>query len=792
MSDESFRAFFERATGRSPYDYQRSLGETASPPSVLEVPTGSGKTHGLLVSWLYARRVLRDAPRRLVYALPMRTLVEQTRDVAVAVRARLGLSDAELQIHVLMGGEAPSDWREHPERDQVLIGTIDVLLSRALNRGYGESRFAWPVSFGLLNSDCRWVLDEVQLMGPARATSAQLDGLRAKLGTALPIDTIWASATVDRDALVTVDRPALGEALGLSARDRSGPLARRLEAPKIVERADLTATGTTQLPRAIARALLARHQPAARSIAVLNRVALARAVFDALTRETRAMSNPPELVLLHSRFRPPDRRAHMAEALRAVEGDGGRIVVSTQVIEAGVDTSAQLLATETAPFSSIVQRIGRCNRNAEFDQGSVLWLDRGELDARGAAPYEPADITASREMLASLIGESASPATLAELHVPETRERPVTLRRRDLVDLFDTAPDLSGMDVDVSRFIREADERAVSVFFRALNDGSAASAAEQPAPDRDELVDVPLEDVRGRAADRRSAWAFDHVDGYWRPAFEVRPGVTLMLDAGQGGYDPLRGWTADPRDLPEPLREGRNRQEAIGSDPATFRRAWVTLHDHLAQAAGVAAQLLDAIPELDIPDGGSDAVTVAAALHDVGKAHPVFQATLMKNVAAEEQHRRESTQWAKSAVSGARHGRRHFRHELASALGLRASRQVLDGARADLVIYLVAAHHGRVRLSIRPAPQEQAPPDHRDASRFALGIAEGDELPSVDTPRGQLPAVTLDLACMEIGGGGESWTELACGLRDDPALGPFRLAFLEALVRIADWRASEP
>jgi CRISPR-associated endonuclease/helicase Cas3 len=43
---------------------------------------------------------------------------------------------------------------------------------------------------------------------------------------------------------------------------------------------------------------------------------------------------------------------------------------------------------------------------------------------------------------------------------------------------------------------------------------------------------------------------------------------------------------------------------------------------------------------------------------------------------------------------------------------------------------------------------------------------------------------------MELGGEDRSWTEVACSLRDDPALGPFRLAYLEALVRVADWRAS--
>jgi len=57
------------------------------------------------------------------------------------------------------------------------------------------------------------------------------------------------------------------------------------------------------------------------------------------------------------------------------------------------------------------------------------------------------------------------------------------------------------------------------------------------------------------------------------------------------------------------------------------------------------------------------------------------------------------------------------------------------------------------------------------------------------SPDGELPECVLELAEMELGGGGtRSWVTLACGLRD--AHGPFVLAYLEALVRIADWRAS--
>ena len=104
----------------------------------------------------------------------MRTLVEQTAQVARKAIDRLtahGIVDKDrFEVHVLMGGEVSDTWDAYPERECILIGTQDMLLSRALNRGYAMSRFRWPVHFGLLNNDCLWVFDEVQLMGDGLAT----------------------------------------------------------------------------------------------------------------------------------------------------------------------------------------------------------------------------------------------------------------------------------------------------------------------------------------------------------------------------------------------------------------------------------------------------------------------------------------------------------------------------------------------------------------------------------------------------------------------------------------------
>jgi CRISPR-associated endonuclease/helicase Cas3 len=771
-----YSQWFEEATGFEPYGYQGELAERTVPPSILQVPTGSGKTQGILGAWLYQRLTRDSGPRRLVYALPMRSLVEQTRDVALEMRRQLGRNPDELPIHVLMGGEdlRKDDWRLRPEADQILIGTIDMLLSRAINRGYGEGRFEWPISFGLLNSDCRWVFDEVQLMGPARTTSAQLDGLRAALGTTLPCETVWVSATVDPEALRTVDRQNLGAVLSLPGADRDGALQKRLTASKLLERTDLSEAKAT--PKAIAELAAQRHRRGTRTLVVLNTVEAAQATFAALrklTDEDRATKT----VLLHSRFRPGDREAHMRAAIAEPES-GGTIVVSTQVIEAGVDTSCRTLLTETAPFSSIVQRLGRCNRAGEHPKASVLWLDRGELsdDAAGrklAAPYLPQDLASSRNALLELEGESLSPQALERIDVAETPDEPAVLRRRDLIDLFDTGPDLSGTDIDIAPFIREDDQRSVLAFFREI-DPDAKAVADQPLPTRREIVQVPRSSLG-----RRSCWKADHVEGIWMrvEARGLPPGSTVMLDAAEGGYTPELGWRPESEQTVEavdiPLD---HRVEGWESERLDASRQ--ELLPHLEEVREEAA----AIAERLALDTWADALVAAAALHDIGKAHTAFQATLRR---AMEIDGDDDRLWAKSDELG-HHERRFLRHELAGALALRELNGAFELPARDLTIYLVAAHHGRVRLSIRPAPGETQP--EAGECRFALGIIEGESLPAVETPLGRVAETTLDLGCMELGAEG-SWTSAAVALRDAPDLGPFRLAFLEATLRMADWRA---
>jgi CRISPR-associated endonuclease/helicase Cas3 len=130
--------------------------------------------------------------------------------------------------------------------------------------------------------------------------------------------------------------------------------------------------------------------------------------------------------------------------------------------------------------------------------------------------------------------------------------------------------------------------------------------------------------------------------------------------------------------------------------------------------------------------------------------------------------------------------RPRFRHELASALAWLAD----SGAdsNADLVAFVIAAHHGKVRTSLRALPDEPVPADGRLVAR---GVWDGDTLPEVRLSGEETaPACVLSLALMQLGDTehGPSWVTRVQRLLD--RLGPFNLAWHEALLRIADGRAS--
>lgn len=821
---------------------------TDSWPSVLIAPTGSGKTAAVTLGWAAHRlRSPHQTPRRLVWCLPMRTLVEQT---AAAVREWFGTlteeqgSEGRLprprDVHVLMGGVETYDWLEAPERPAVLVGTQDMLLSRALMRGYASSRALWPMEFALLHDDAQWVFDEVQLMGAGRATSAQLEAFRqfeadrARVddrATGTPSRSLWISATLDPSWLTTVDHPAPPATAVVrvdpsAAPDgRLGCLARavkRLErspvAPKSLKKGDVA-----DYVARLADAILDAHRAGRMTLAIVNRVDRAQALREALEqRLSGRQTAAPTLALVHSRFRPADREREVRKALGTENPNWqDRIVVATQAVEAGVDISAATLFTELAPWSSLVQRFGRANRYAELSDGArVYWIDLLETAPNGAVPdknaeelakpYEAAELGASRHRLAELT--DVAPVNLP---APDDVEAPrQVIRRRDLDDLFDTDPDLTGFDVDVSPYVRDADDTDVHVFWRDLD----RTEEDPPRPRRDELCRVSIgaartwiskltnkgskllfqRDPQWRRGDRRTGV----VPPGWQPLQGLPwPGLVLLADTQAGGYCEAYGFTGNPRDVPEaaaapapPLEPAQTEVVSIGQlpreseghdeDTLSENGTIVRLADHLRHVVAEAESLC---ADLDVAPPTRATIVRAARWHDLGKAHEVFQDTMRRGL--DGCAVAPDVLLAKT-VKRTRHGRAYFRHELASALAFLAHERW--SRDADLAAYLIAAHHGKVRLNLRALPREAAPKDDRAGFRFARGVWEGDEIPALDLEGGEhWKGGGLRLSIMELGwddDSRESWTERTRELL--AALGPFRLAWLETLLRVADWRAS--
>lgn len=783
----SFRKLFQDATGLQPYPYQEALAGAPRLPEVLSAPTGAGKTAAVVLSWLYRRRfsspeVRGQTPRRLVLCFPMRTLVSQAAAACRGWLQRLefldegrGLDRGEgIGLHVWMGGASDDDAHLHPEKDAIFLGTQDMLLSRALNRGYGSSRFRWPWDFALFSNDCLWVFDEIQLMGAGLATGLQLDALRRTFGTFGPTQSLFMSATLDPRWLITVDHPTPGQVHLLGPSDLAFPeLKKRRTARKSLHRARAEFQKEDLKP--LAREVAEHHVPGTRTLVILNTVDRAVSLLAALEKE-KALKGTNR-VLLHSRFRPPERAAALAEATQP--GFDG-IVVSTQVIEAGVDISSRTLFSDLAPWPSIVQRAGRCNRFGELDQAAIFWIDHPggmPVDEKAALPYEPSHLESARTALSALAGASCEELENARVRL-DAPDFPHVIRKRDLIELFDTTPDLSGADIDVSRFIREGEERDVQVFWRDLR--GERPTRELPAARREELCPVPFLSLR-KALEARSAYRWNHIDGEWRAvaAAAVFPGGLYVLDAAEGGYSERTGWDPKSKSPVLVLAADGPPEEDVTSDPWSEIGSWVALSTHATDTGVAMTEILDALALSNL----SFATLVRSArAHDLGKSHPVFQETMRRSRPESE----AGTLWAKSGFRGARHERAGFRHELASAL---AWLQNGDGEDRELIAYLLAAHHGKVRLSLRSLPRDAQPPDPRQLN--SRGIFQGDALPETDLGEGGLfPATTLSLAPMQMGreGGRQSWAEIVLGLRD--RFGPFRLAFLEMLVRAADVRAS--
>jgi len=795
----------------------------------------------------------------------MRTLVEQTIDEAKRIISHIGL-EGRLNAQVLMGGVDQSDWHIYPERPAILVGTQDMLLSRSLNRGFACGRARWPVEYGLLNHDALWVMDEVQLMDVGLATSAQLQSFRDddQTKSIRPCFTWWMSATLQPEWLKSVDTDHryaewTSDVCSIGAQNRVGGL---FEIQKTVKTEAIDA----KKPNEFAKRILAAHEQATSgdhgkiTLVICNTVDRAVQTFNALKKDEGNQG----IELVHSRFRAADRESWRERFLtrNACRAGIDRIIVATQVVEAGVDISATCLITELAPWPSLVQRFGRCARYG--GSGQVIVVNRGH-DEKTSPPYSPQELESAWSSIQTLA--DAGVKSIEEFEQSLSNEArsclypyvPAHLLMRDEFDeLFDTTPDLTGADLDVSRFIRTGDERDLQVFWRSIPKN--ASPNDDLQPHRQELCSVPFLKARDwlcgsetstnrkpklRAGVR--AWIWDWIDGKWRePKREnLLPGRIVLVEASTGGYDPATGFDPESKKVVLPVTANRslvveqstNADLQDGGEDLSHNN-WKTIAFHSQEVVVEVSKIASEIAlSLDI----QKALRLAAIWHDIGKSHPAFQGAMRHKdrPGRDDVAKAPDDAWLNPKgtyrCADDRDSRPGFRHELASALamfsllekyepshpallgnwsevfaamGKTLETQTFNGlvpdrvqevlacsaAEFDLLVFLIASHHGKVRAALHASPKDQ---NYRDMDNRGLpirGVREGDKLPSmlINESTIPIPELTLTLEPANLGLSfrtGASWRERCIGLLKQ--YGPTTLAYLEALFRAADVRASK-
>ncbi len=395
--------------GKQPFAWQQRLLEKIvrdkAWPSVLDLPTGAGKTTCIDVA-LFALALDvennfedRWCPRRIAMVVDRRLAVDQVAErgrsflralmtstdpvvVEVARRLRsLTLTGEEpLGVFTLRGGMPKDDgWARTPDQPLVIASTVDQVGSRVLMQGYGVRQRMKPVPAGLLAYDPRPLLDEVHLSEPFRQTLDQLarlrtrfarGGMRTRFSLAFLSATPGASATTPFSLLDDEKTP-------------DSPLGPRLHASKpvrLVEVADRSVLVKACVDQA--RDLLKRHRTIA---VVLNRVASASIIARQLGQ---MLGTDAAVTLLTGRMRPLDRDDVLRELRPAVQtgrkrsdDSPKRVIVGTQCIEAGADFDFDALVTEAASLDSLRQRFGRVDRLGQYGKAEgVIVYDKSARD----------------------------------------------------------------------------------------------------------------------------------------------------------------------------------------------------------------------------------------------------------------------------------------------------------------------------------------------------------------------------------------------------------------------------
>lgn len=453
----AFSACFEAVTGHVPLLWQERLFEQhfarAGAPSRCSLPTGLGKT-SVIPIWLIALASNAGVygacglPRRLVYIVNRRTVVDQATDVVEQMRERLrnpcgeqwkqheatlaGLShrlrtlsasDEEavpFGVSTLRGELADNEeWKTDPARPAIIVGTIDMIGSKLLFSGYGDGRYRRAHHAGLIGQDALVVHDEAHLSPAFDALLRSITVDQTRCGESRPIRVMSLSATTRAGSDAGTDA---GSPFGIEDEDRlDHVVSQRLSACKSLTIVD---ADKGKVVTRIAEEALSLGASPARVMIYVRSPEAAADVAKAIEKGLRNGGDSRIKVLTGTiRGRQRDELAE-SEVFRAFKAGSDRssplphtlYLVSTSAGEVGADLDADHLVCDLTTLDSMAQRFGRVNR-----LGGEARTARITLVADPTSDKDPlkAPMEKTLEVLTRLPkgedGHDASPGALADL-----------------------------------------------------------------------------------------------------------------------------------------------------------------------------------------------------------------------------------------------------------------------------------------------------------------------------------------------------------------------------------------
>ena len=350
-----FSSDFQELTDHLPLPWQSRLYDrlyAGDIPSVCDIPTGLGKTMVIPI-WLIALKHQQMAgqgtlPRRLVYIINRRTVVDQATEVVGQIRNKRNKWTDPLALSTLRGELADDgEWRKDPSVPAIIIGTIDMVGSKLLFNGYGDGRYGRAHHAGLVGQDTLWVHDEAHLTPAFSYLLQQVQQSQQECHEMRPIQVMDLTATSrsDHDVLrldgVDYDHPIVHE---------------RITAEKIVKLHEVE-----------------KSKKGARIVELARRHASAKVLIYVQTpREVKAIANKlgrdHRIAILNGRMRGYERDKMAADNevyrkfLNAESVDESIYLVCTSAGEVGIDIDADHMVCNMTTMDSLIQRLGRVNR----------------------------------------------------------------------------------------------------------------------------------------------------------------------------------------------------------------------------------------------------------------------------------------------------------------------------------------------------------------------------------------------------------------------------------------------